>query len=136
MHQDHFVATCIHDHLLVTCLTTLYNTFIRYLRQINLTLVVSLANTNKHTKQCKVKQTTLGTCSDSGQQHSSHLFQPYPEFQTCKKCDPRLYEKLRKLSITLLFIPKANSQVTIINYANIPGLYRQGQKTDSNFRDA
>ena len=97
---------------------------------------MSWANTNKHTKQCKVKQTTLGTCSDSGQQHSSHLFQPYLEFETWKKCDPRLYGKLKKLYITLLFIPKANSQVNKIKYTNISGLHRQGQKTDSNFRDA
>ena len=35
-----------------------------------------------------------------------------------------------KLSTTLLFIPKANSQVNMIKYANISGLHREGQKTD------
>ena len=40
-----------------------------------------------------------------------------------------------KLYTTLLGIPKANSQVNMIKYDNILGLYRQGQKTNSNFRD-
>ena len=41
-----------------------------------------------------------------------------------------------KLYTTLLFILEANSQVNMIKYANIAGLHRQGQKTNSNFRDA
>jgi hypothetical protein len=41
-----------------------------------------------------------------------------------------------KFSTTLLFIEKANSKVNMIKHANISGLHRQGQETDSNFRDA
>jgi hypothetical protein len=57
-------------------------------------------------------------------------------YKHSNKGDPRLSRNLRKLSITLLFIPKANSQVNMIKHANVLGLHRQGQKTDSNLRDA
>ena len=66
----------------------------------------------------------LSAYTEFGQQYSSRVFQPYLELQSFNKSDLGFSEKLMKLSTTLLFIPKANSQVNMIKYANISGFYR------------
>ena len=77
----------------------------------NTHIAIQLINQG-HTIQSMHKQhqewaINLSAYTKSGQQHSSHLFQPQLGLQVSNKGDPRLYRKHRKLYTTLLLTPKA-----------------------------